>query len=296
MKTLTAGHITHDHYEEGLVAGGCAFYGAKVHARLSGDTHLVTVVGDDFTRDDEISDLHATIHRAGETTVFANYYPPNKPRIQLLEAQAPEVTPDMAPAGWLDADLIHLAPVLGEIDLQKWKKAAGGGLLAINVQGWIKVAGPEVAADELERDQRRGVSGSAHRVVQRPWQVTEEELRGVDIACLSEEDLIDQGDLLERLLRAVPIVALTLGRRGSRIYVDGEPTEVGIYSTDAVDPTGAGDVFAASFCHRVARGAAPVEAARFAAACASIVVEDIGARALDRLGEAQARMKATPKS
>ncbi len=307
MKTLTAGHITHDHYEEGLVAGGCAFYGAKVHdaldrlasrPRWSGTgadtTHLVSVVGTDFTRDDEVSDLDATIHRAGKTTVFANYYPPNKPRIQLLEAQAPKVTPDMAPAGWLDADLVHLAPVLSELDLLEWKQAVGDGLLAINIQGWIKVAGPEVDTSQFEQTQRRGAPEVAQRVIQQRWEVSEEDFQGVDIACLSEEDVIDQPGLLDKLVSTVPVVAFTLGERGSRIYVDGDPTEVGIYPTNAVDPTGAGDVFAASFCHRVAGGAAPVDAARFAAACASIVVEDIGARALSRLGEAERRAAEAP--
>lgn len=323
MKTLIAGHITHDHYAEGFVAGGCAYYGAKVHhaldhlatsagsagsddgapAALEPDhlgldlTHLVAVVGEDFTCDDEIGDLDTTLVRRGQTTVFANYYPPQKPRIQLLEALAPPVTPDMAPAGFLDqegrldADLVHLAPVLGEIDLLQWKRAVGDGLLAINIQGWIKGPGPEIDTATLEDVQRRGASKVAHRVTQRRWQVTADDFRGVDIACLSEEDVIDQPGLLDKLTTTVPIVAFTLGEGGSRIYVDGEPTRVGVYATQAVDPTGAGDVFAASFTHRIAAGAAPIEAARFAAACSSIVVEDIGAWALARLGEAEERVK-----
>lgn len=311
MKTLIAGHVTHDHYEGGFAAGGCAFYGAKVHHTLdrlaararcprteaalapTDHTHLVTVVGQDFTRDDELADLDATVHRAGQTTVFANYYPDDAPRIQLLEAMAPEVTPDMVPDTMLDADLVHLAPVLGELDLLRWKEAVGDGLLAINIQGWIKVPGTMFDASELEGLQQRGVSGEAHRVVQQFWDVSEEDFQGVDIACLSEEDVIDQPGLLDKLVSAVPIVAFTQGERGSRIYVDGESFEVGIYPTDAVDPTGAGDTFAASFCHRIAAGAEPVDAARFAAACASIVVEDVGAQALTRLEEAEERMHAT---
>lgn len=294
MRTLVAGHVTHDRYEEGFVAGGCAFYGAKVHRRLSGDTHLVTVVGEDFERDDEIAEFDATVERSGATTVFANYYPPGEPRIQLLETRAPEVTPELAPPEWLEADLVHLAPVLGEIDLLAWKRAAGDGMLAINIQGWIKDAADTVEPSRLEQIQRRGVSGEARRVEQRLWKVSEEDLSGVDVACLGEEDVIDQPGLLDKLVSAVPVVAFTLGERGSRIYVDGEPTEVGIYETEAVDPTGAGDVFAAGFTHRLADGCDPIEAARFASACASIVVEEIGAHALTRLSEAGARAESVP--
>lgn len=243
------------------------------------------MVGEDFACDDALAHLDHTIRRSGKTTTFANYYPPNQPRVQLLEAQAPEITSDMAPTDWLDADLVHLAPVLQEIDLLAWKEAVGDGLLAINIQGWIKVAGPEVDPGLLEQTQARGVRGPAHRVVQQPWTVTVDDLQGIDVACLSEEDIIDQPGLLDKLIYAVPIVAFTLGEKGSRIYVDEEPTEVGIYETEVVDPTGAGDVFAATFTHMLAVGKEPVEAARYASAASSIVVEDVGARALERLDE-----------
>lgn len=287
MKTLVIGHVTHDHYQEGLVAGGCAYYGAMVHARLSGTTHLVALVGEDFICDDALKDLSATVHRSGKTTVFANYYPPDAPRIQLLEAMADNIYPHHIPAGFEDADLVHLAPVLSEIELSAWDFSAFSGLVAINVQGWIKVAGDAVDAEDFERFQQRGVGGkhsqnAARRVVQKPWTVRGEQLAGIDIACLSEEDIIGQGDLLERLIAAIPVVALTLGEHGSRIYVDGQPTEVGIYPTEIVDPTGAGDVFAAMFTHKIAEGLLPSEAARFGAAASSIVIEDIGARALFR--------------
>lgn len=294
MKTLVVGHVTHDHYQGGFLAGGCAFYGVRVHAELSGQAHLVTVVGDDFECDGAIADLDATVVRGGETTVFANYYPHNGPRIQLVEALAPVVEPHMAPREFADADLIHLAPVMGEVDLLAWKEKKDHGLLAINVQGWIKVAGPEVDTAGLEEQERRGISSRARKVVQQPWRVTEAELRGVDIACLSEEDLIGQGDLLDRLVRAVPVVALTLGARGSRVYVDGQAIKVGIFKTDVVDPTGAGDVFAATFAHKLAAGFDPETAARYAAAASSIVIEDFGPRALNRLDELERRFSPEP--
>lgn len=290
MRTLVVGHVTHDYYEEGFVAGGCAYYGARVHAYLSKTSHLLTAVGEDFVCDEALAGLDKTVHRQGRTTTFANYYPETGPRVQLLEAQGPEITPTLAPPSWLDADLVHLAPVLGEVDLLSWKNSLPEGLLAINVQGWIKRAGPVFDAAALEENQHRGVSGAAYRVVQEPWPITEGELEGVDIACLSEEDIIGQGDLLERLVRVVPIVAFTRSERGSLIYVKGESTEVGVYPTRVVDPTGAGDVFAATFTHKIASGTDPIIAAQWASCASSIVIEDIGPRALGRLDELEGRM------
>ncbi len=291
MKTLVVGQVTHDLYEGEFVPGGCAFYGAQVHRRMSGETHLVSVVGEDFQCDQAISEIEATVIRQGETTVFANYYPDQGPRQQLLVASAPAVTPEMAPPKWLEADLVHLAPVFGEIDLQAWKKAVGQGLLAINVQGWLKYRGSKIDPQKLENLQRRGLSGAAHRVVHRPWQVGSSDLEGVDVVCLSEEDLIGQTRLLPRLVEAVPVVALTLGERGSRIFVDGkERARIGIYPTEAVDPTGAGDVFAAAMVHRLAGGDDPVEAARYGAAAASVVIEGQGPDALGGLSQLEKRV------
>ncbi len=289
MKTLVVGHVTHDRYEGGIVAGGCAYYGARVHDQLQGQTKLVTVVGEDFECDDAIAGLDRRVERSGQTTVFANYYPAGQPRIQLLEARAPAVQPGSVDPAWLDAELVHLAPVCREIDLERWLEAVGDGLVAINVQGWLKKAGETVDPDQLESIQRRGVTRKVPRVVEEPWDVDGQLLKQVDIACLSEEDLRQQDDLLERLIESVPVVALTRGKQGSRIYVEGDPTDVGIVATESVDPTGAGDVFAAAFSHAVAGGRSPVAAAQRAAAASSLVIEDIGAAGLRRFDELEER-------
>lgn len=291
MKTLIAGHVTHDYYDGEIVAGGCAFYGARVHAEFNDRVRLVTAVGADFACQEAIADLDADIRREGQTTAFANYYPEDGPRRQLLEARGPVVEPGDVEKKWLDADLVHLAPVCGEIDLGEWISAVGDGLVAINVQGWLKHAGPVVDSSSFEEIQARGISGPAHRVVERPWEPSEEMLERVDVACLSDEDLAEQGDLIDRLVKSVPVVALTLGKRGSRLYVEGEKRDVGVVPADVVDPTGAGDVFAAAFSHHLAAGFEPMVAAEYAAAAASIGVEGRGPAALDGLDEMSSRRR-----
>lgn len=80
-------------------------------------------------------------------------------------------------------------------------------------------------------------------------------------------------------------MALILGELGSRIYANGRVVEVGIFPTEPVDPTGAGDVFSAAFVHGLARGKTVERSAQRAAAAASIVVEDHGPSALERLDD-----------
>ena len=283
---LVVGHTTHDRYGERLVAGGCAYYGARVYAGLGADVHLATLVGEDFACEDELEGIRRSVVRYGDTTLFKNLYPEDAPRLQLLEEWAPMMTPAMFEESVLSADVVHLAPVLGEIDLVEWKEAVDAEMLAISVQGWIK------APDPGARERITGVAipEGADVVVQRPWDVTVDDLRGVDIACTSDEDLREQGDLLDRLLEAVPIVAVTHGADGASIWVEGEERHVGVYEeADVVDPTGAGDTFASAFVHRLARGADPTDAGRHAAAAASIVIEAEGGTALDRLPETENR-------
>lgn len=283
---LVVGHTTHDRYGDPFRAGGCAYYGARVFEALNRPAHLLTAVGEDFECDDVLEELDRTVCRGGQTTLFTNIYPDDGPRLQLLEALGPELTPEMAPTEALEADWLHLAPVLGEIDLSTWMHATDPTFLSIGVQGWIKGPGPLAAEEGIER-----APDGARIVVQQSWDVDVSELEGIEVACLSDEDLRDQGDLFERLVEAIPVVARTHADQGATVYVEGTPHRVGTYPTDVVDPTGAGDTFAAGFLARLADGASPVEAARFGSACASIVIEGRAADALERLGD-----EAAPRS
>lgn len=272
---LVVGHVTHDRYGDDIVAGGCAYYGARTHHALGAEVRLVTTVGEDFAADRELAALDARVHRAGATTTFTNHYGPDGRRVQHAGATAPAITLAQLPATWRACDVLHLAPVMGELDLVGWLGAVDARLVVIGVQGWVKGA---VGAD----------------VVQRPWAVDAEVLAGVDVACVGDEDLRAQGDLLERLIATVPIVAFTHGRAGCELIVRGHATTIGVHPAREVDPTGAGDTFAAALASGLACGAAPIAAAQLAAAAASIVVEARGGEALGRVAEAWRRAEAVP--
>lgn len=291
MKTLVVGHVTHDRYRGGFVAGGCAYYGAKVHEALGGQVRLATVVGEDFECYEALDDLEFVAVEAGETTTFANYYPEDGPRFQILEARASDVPEGLVGRKGLDADVVHLAPVCGEVDLAGWIGAVDASLVAINVQGWLKEPGEIVEPGRFEQMQSRGVDGPAPRIVETPWEVDDELLSAIDIACVSREDLLEQTGLLERLVDRVWVVALTRGQEGARIFVDGRATDVGVVETDVEDPTGAGDAFAAAFVHQIGAGLEPVEAARWGAAAASIVIEGIGSRPTDSMEKLERRVR-----
>ena len=88
-------------------------------------------------------------------------------------------------------------------------------------------------------------------------------LRYVSVLKLSEEEALALvGDLDERALSelGVPEVIVTLGSRGCVVVASGKGIQVPADPLD-VDPTGAGDAFAAAYVVGRSRGAAPERAA-----------------------------------
>jgi sugar/nucleoside kinase (ribokinase family) len=272
---LAAGHVTHDRHGDALVAGGSAWYAARVWHALGLRARLATAVGADFTQDAALAGLEVRAHRAGRTTVFTNLYPEGGPRRQYVETQAPPVRPDDLPPDWRAADVLFLAPVLGEVDVAPWRAAVDARVVGVGLQGWLKRAAP----------------GEGRRLVtHEPAAVDPEQFRGADAAFLSIEDLGGDESWLARLCAVVPLVYLTRGAAGCDVVGRDATRRVGVYPTAEVDPTGAGDTFAAAALDALARGADPLAAARFGAAAASVIVEGVGAATAARLPEASARL------
>ena len=273
---LVVGHVTHDRVADGFTPGGSAYYTAQTWRALGADSRVITCVGTDFAAKDAFDGVPAVVRRAGRTTVFRNHYPADGPRAQWVDAVAPSVAPELLPGAWRQPDVLLLAPVFGEVDLSMWRERARPGILAIAVQGWVRTAEPRCVGD-------------TRRVVSRVWRPRSKDLDAVNVALLSDEDLRGQPTLLDRLTARVPLVVRTHGVRGCELLRKGTSTVIGAYATREVDPTGAGDTFAAGFLLGLADGKGPEDAAHMGAAAASIIVESHGGKALPRMAEARAR-------
>jgi 1D-myo-inositol 3-kinase len=166
--------------------------------------------------------------------------------------------------------------VLDEVDVAAFRTAVRARKVGLGVQGLVRAVAEDGA------------------VTQPPWRPAPAALRGVDVAFLGDDDVRGQADLVDRLAAAVPVVVFTRGASGCEVIAGGRRRRVGVFPTHELDPTGAGDVFAAGFLLALARGDGPVEAARLGAAAASIAVEGRGIEALHRVGEAHARAAQVP--
>jgi len=272
---LVCGNVTLDRRGDALVPGGSAYYTARALAALGARPRVVTAVGPDFPRE-ALEGIEVAWVPAPVTTRFVNVYGPDGRRTQRVEAAAPPLAPGDVPAAWREPDALLLGPILRETPLPELAGAARARVALLGLQGLLRAVGPDGA------------------VVHPPWTPAPGALAGLDVVCLGEDDARGQGDLVARLAAEVPLVAFTHGLGGSELLAAGRSRRVGTHPAREVDPTGAGDVYAAGLLLGLARGEAPEQAARLGAAAASIVVEGVGGDTLGRMGEAWERRERVP--
>jgi 1D-myo-inositol 3-kinase len=192
-----------------------------------------------------------------ESTTFENFYLDGH-REQYVRAVATPLVPEQLPAAWLQAPVVHLGPIAQEVDI-RFLEAFDEALVGVTPQGWLRA---------WDADGRVRAVRFAHE---------EQLLQRADAIILSLEDLGGDRGWLERLASVAPLLVETRGREGAVIFQRGLDTHVPAFWAQEVDPTGAGDVFAAAFLLRYRECRDPVDAARFANCVASFVVEAPGA-------------------
>jgi sugar/nucleoside kinase (ribokinase family) len=151
--------------------------------------------------------------------------------------------------------VVHLAPLNQEVD-PALLTAFSGGLLMVTPQGWMRGWDDE---------------GVVHAV---PWAHAEAALARADVAVFSVDDVPDPA-LRARYVDRGRLVVVTENRRGCLVYERGkQPWRSHAFRpAREVDPTGAGDVFAAAFAVQYHRTGNPRRAADFANCAASFALE-----------------------
>jgi len=269
---LTIGHVTRDRHPEGDVLGGAAAYAALTVRRLGWEVGVLTAAGPDFDPERELPGIDVFLLRSTATTRFVNTYDEDGTRHQAVVARADDIELTPLPEDWRRPDALLLSPVAGELGGIGATALEAGSVGAV-AQGWLR---------EI---------GAGGDVSPREWTRAGQDLLGVHVVVLSEQDLPDAEAGARELLSHVPMVALTRGWRGLTLLTRQGDHEVPALPRTEVDPTGAGDVFAASFLVRYHEAGDPLDAAAFAVCAASCAVEGVGASSLGDRDEVLRRME-----
>ncbi len=247
---LLVGHVTRDLVPgAGFRYGGAVLYAGLTARRLGFETCVVTASAE---KDLEVlfPELRFFQLPAPKTTTFENIYTPSG-RKQLVHSLAPPIDISALPSSWLEADIVHLAPVLGEISPEGAQHFKTNFLVA-NPQGWFRrvLPGGEVAFREPDLSSCPKFKALV----------------------VSEEDLQGQRRLIEKLREKTEILVLTLGEKGAEFWRGEEYLFCPVEPKPERDATGAGDILAAAFFAALFTRENPKRALEFAACLAGFSV------------------------
>ena len=263
---LVIGAITKDIVPGGYSVGGTVTYGAITARRLGHTAAIVTSASSDLILPVDLNDVGFSCVKASNTTTFRNVYQ-NGSRIQYVDALAAHIGAGDVPNTWRQAETVHLGPLVQELD-EELAQEFPGALTVATPQGWLR---------------RWDAEG---RVSLNVWTSAERLLPFVTAIVFSDEDMRGDRGLLERLVSCARTVVVTNGARGATVYHEGTREHLPARVAREVDPTGAGDVFAAAFLirlhelHRNGGSLDPWRAAQFANVVASFSVEGPGFSAI----------------
>jgi sugar/nucleoside kinase (ribokinase family) len=239
--------------------------------RLGWEAAILTAAGPDFEPERELPGVAAFVAASRATTRFVNAYDPAGERLQTMPARAADVDLALLPDAWRAPEVLLLGPIAGEV--QGGTAAAfEAEVVGATAQGWLR-----------DVDEDGAVSA-------RGWADPGRDLAAVHVLFLSESDLPGAADRVPALLAHVPLVCLTRGWRGLTLFTRSDAHDVPALPREETDPTGAGDVFAASFLVRYHETHDPLEAAAFAACAASCAVEAVGTAGIGDRAKVEARL------
>lgn len=254
---LVIGHFARDLTPDGPTIGGTAAYSAATAKTLGCRTAVVTSYAEADELDSALPEVAVHNVSAPASTTFENIYEADG-RVQSVHAVAGDIGVEDIPLPWQRAKIAHIGPIANEVDPQVIKLFSNS-IVGLTPQGWMR---------------RWGDNG---RVYARPWDGSDAYLPLAAVTFISDEDLLVPS-MLNDFRHFSRVLVMTQGAAGSIVYFGEEARSFPAPKVNAVDLTGAGDIFATAYLVRLHQTAGdPWEAARFAN---EIAAQSVTARGL----------------
>jgi hypothetical protein len=207
---LLIGHITADLTPTGRQLGGTVSYSARSVTAFGLRVGALTSAASGEPLLDEVRPyIHdLKVLPAEATSTFENIYE-SSGRVQYIRGVAAPIGVSDVPQAWLNAPLVHLAPLTGEVDPQIAHSFKHSTVM-LTLQGWLR-----------QWD-------STGRVSFKRW-FDPDVLQAIDIVVFSEEDIREAPELESefartvKLARTVKHLFVTRAEQGGTYYRQGEP-------------------------------------------------------------------------
>jgi sugar/nucleoside kinase (ribokinase family) len=223
---LIVGHVTEDLSPEGSSLGGAVtFAGLTAHA-LGKNVGVLTAAASTIDLQ-PLRELQVQVLDSNATSTFQNIYEPAGRR-QQISSRADDLKLEMLPTEWSSVEILHCAPIANEVDAAFTTKVSSQWL-CLTPQGWLR-----------HWDDQGKIS-------HRQWESMRLYLTPSSIVVLSLEDIGGTLEAANVIARECHILAITLGADGAMVYAGDESRHLKAPTVKPVDPTGCGDIFAATF-------------------------------------------------
>lgn len=271
------------------VLSGCSTNACLAFSKLGLSSQLVGTVGDDFSSTLKIDlakhNIGFNLYQSEQTGGFSLvYYDDQGNRHLSVLGLAGDIRFEPLPI-LKNADFILLGPILGEIsvDFGHRLREYTFAPIFLDPQGTL-----------------RGIKDGKiiHRVTDEFKELTRisKVVKANEIETETVTGIVPRNNprkAVEALHKyGAEISILTIAEAGSIIFDGNNFWEIPPYTTTAIDPTGAGDTYAAGFCYQFLRDPSDLQKAGcFGSAVASIMVENTGPDFPLTFSEAERRTK-----
>jgi sugar/nucleoside kinase (ribokinase family) len=223
---LLIGHMSADLTPQGRLPGGTVSYATRTAAAFGLRVAVLTSSAVDEPLLSALTPYGDVVAKpAPETTTYENIYLPTG-RVQYVRGVAAALGAADLPAHFRGAPLVHLAPLADEVDPQIAHSFKDSTVL-LTLQGWLR---------------RWDADGRVHF---KRW-YDPAVLKSINIVVFSEEDIVESPQLEQEFAGSVQHLFVTRAENGGTYYHNGEAINYTTPAVELVNPTGAGDVFAAS--------------------------------------------------
>lgn len=270
VEYLTIGHLTKDLVGNGYTLGGTAAYASLTAGAFGLKAGLVTSCAADLDLQSlENIDIHKK--QSLNSTTFENIEMADG-RVQVLHKIAEPIISDDIPDSFYSSHIIHIGPVANEVDPMILDSFPADNFIRVTPQGWMR---------------HRGNDG---KITFRAWKPPLIVADRADAIVISVEDVGGDETIIHEYAHLLPLLAVTEGYDGARVYWHGDVRHFSAPKVKVLDPTGAGDIFAAVFFIRLQASRDPWGAAASAVNLASQSVTRKGLLGIPRPEEVQSNL------
>ncbi len=223
---LVIGHLSRDVVAAGFAVGGTVAYAGRAAQAMGANVAILTSTVSDEPGIAALSGVQVCSIAAKASTTFENIYTENG-RLQILHDLAQPITPVHLPSTWSQPAIVHFGPLANEIDPQMVHQFPNS-IIGMTPQGWMR---------------RWDENG---HIYAQEWEQAAEILPLATAVILSQEDLLND-EMLAQYRKWSKLLVLTKGANGCTVYYEDETHHIPVSTVTEIEPTGAGDIFAAAF-------------------------------------------------